>query len=496
MRPKIFTPVVVEIMLLFLAVCGSILLQTPSPLFVWSNTVVISGQILFPAFCFILSFYYCDLYDLRIVRSFGEFLSRLPRAFGLTFILLYGFYALFPLMGIEAGPFFSSLLISSVVLAVVLPVRWVLYSLLKLRSLTERVLILGTSPLAWKIVEEIEATPHVGYAIIGLVEDRGASVSFASPSSQYPLLGPLDRLADIVNELRPDHIIVALTERRGRLPVRDLLDARMAGIVVEDGIEVHERLTEKLAIESLTPSFLFFSGDFTKSRFQMALRRVVSLVFALVGLVLTAPLMALIALAIKLDSYGPVFFVQDRAGLRGRTFRLVKFRTMHPVPPGEEPGLVWERDVSSRVTRVGKWLRKLRLDELPQFNNILRGDMDLVGPRPEIASNVKTMVEQIPYYSLRMVVRPGITGWAQVRHGYSVSQEDVTEKMRYDLYYVKHMSPWFDLRILIDTVKIVLLGRDEEGKNRSEKKEADQQRTSPAIINFLQAEKPTRRGST
>jgi exopolysaccharide biosynthesis polyprenyl glycosylphosphotransferase len=493
-RPKIFTPVVIEIALLFLAICGSILLQTQSSLFVWRNTVVIGGQILFPAFCFTLSFYYSDLYDLRIVRSFGEFIGRLPQVFGLAFIVLYGFYALFPLMGVEAGPFFSSLSISYVVLIVVLPVRWVLYRLLKIRSLTERVLILGMSPLAWKIVEEIEATPHVGYTIVGIVEDRGASVSFALPSARYPLLGPLERLGGIISELRPDLIIVALTERRGRLPVRDLLNARMAGILVEDGIEVHERLTEKLAIESLTPSFLFFSRDFTKSRLQMALRRAVSLLFALGGLVLTAPLMALIAFVIKMDSQGPVFFIQSRAGLRGRTFRLVKFRTMHPAPPGEELEAVWERDVSSRVTRVGKWLRKLRLDELPQFINILRGDMDLVGPRPEIANNVKTMVEQIPYYSLRTVVRPGITGWAQVRHGYSVSQEDVTEKMRYDLYYVKHMSPWFDLRILIDTVKIVLLGRDGEKKNRAKKENSDEQITSPAIVNLLQVKKPTERG--
>lgn len=476
MRPTIFTPVVVEIVLLFLAVCSAILLPAQPSLFVWSNVVVISGQIFYPALFVILSFYYSDLYDLRIVRSFSEFMKRLPQALGTAFALLYGFYALFPLMGVADGPFFSTLWVVYVALPVVLPVRWILYRLLKIRSLSERVLILGTSPLAWKIVEEIEATPHAGQIIVGLVEDR-KSGSSRSQSSQYPLFGPLDRLKDILNELRPDRIIVALTERRGRVPVRDLLDARMAGVIVEDSIKVHERLTEKLAIESLTPSFLFFSEDFTKSRFQMAFRRMVSLVFALVGLFLTFPLMILIAFMIKMDSSGSVFFIQDRSGLHGRTFRLVKFRTMHPVPPGEESKEVWERDVSSRVTRVGKWLRKLRLDELPQFINILRGDMDLVGPRPEIASNVKTMIEQIPYYSLRMGVRPGITGWAQVRHGYSVSQEDVTEKMRYDLYYVKHMSPWFDLRILIDTVKIVLLGRDGETKKISENRESAPQPT-------------------
>jgi len=429
----------------------------------------------------ILSLYYSNLYDLRIVRSFSEFMKRLPHAFGITFVLLYGFYTLFPLMGVKGRPFFSSLSIAFVILPAVLPVRWVLYRFLKIRSSSERVLILGTSPLAWKIVEEIEATPHIGHTIIGLVEDPEPSGSSGLPSFPYPLLGPLESLDKILDELRPDRIIVALAERRGRVPVRDLLDARMAGIIIEDSIEVHERLTEKLAIESLTPSFLFFSEDFTKSRLQMALRRMVSLVVALVGLLLTFPLMVLIALMIKMDSSGSVFFIQDRSGLHGRTFRLVKFRTMHPVQLGREPEEVWDRDVSLRVTRVGKWLRRFRLDELPQFINILRGDMDLVGPRPEMESNVKTMIEKIPYYSLRMVVKPGLTGWAQVRHGYSVSQEDVTEKMRYDLYYVKHMSPWFDLRILVDTIKIILLSRGGEKQRSLENRESAPQPPTSSI---------------
>jgi len=154
---------------------------------------------------------------------------------------------------------------------------------------------------------------------------------------------------------------------------------------------------------------------------------------------------------------------------------------MHPVQLGREPEEVWDRDVSLRVTRVGKWLRRFRLDELPQFINILRGDMDLVGPRPEMESNVKTMIEKIPYYSLRMVVKPGLTGWAQVRHGYSVSQEDVTEKMRYDLYYVKHMSPWFDLRILVDTIKIILLSRGGEKQRSLENRESAPQPPTSSI---------------
>jgi lipopolysaccharide/colanic/teichoic acid biosynthesis glycosyltransferase len=239
--------------------------------------------------------------------------------------------------------------------------------------------------------------------------------------------------------------------------------------VVEDGIKVHERFSGKLAIESLTPGFLIFSTDFKKTTFEQGLRRIVSLAVAVVGLLITAPLMALIAVLIKLDSRGPVFFVQDRAGLNGRIFRLIKFRTMHPAPVDVKAGPVWSRDENDRITRVGKWLRKTHLDELPQFFNILRGDMDLIGPRPEMACNIETMTAQIPYYALRMAVRPGVTGWAQVRYGYAVSQEDVTEKMRYDLYYVKHMSLLLDLRILIDTVKIVLFNGASTGVNRAVK---------------------------
>jgi len=218
--------------------------------------------------------------------------------------------------------------------------------------------------------------------------------------------------------------------------------------------------TGKLPIESLTPSFLIFSGAFRKSRLQMGLRRASSLLLAAVGLLLSAPLMAVIAVAIAIDSRGPVFFVDRRAGRGGRPFNLVKFRTMHPLPPGETvASSVWDRDDELRVTRVGRFIRKLRLDELPQFWNVVKGDMDLVGPRPEILANVQTMSEEIPYYGLRHSVRPGLTGWAQTRFGYSVSLEQVTEKIRYDLFYIKQMSFWLDLRILVDTVKIMLFGR-------------------------------------
>ena len=477
----------VETFLLLLTICALVFRQIQHlPLFL-SDAVMLCRQMFFSIFIITLSFYYCDLYDLRIVRNFSEFTKRLPKALVIAFVSLYIFY-LFSSLSKETHGANSFWLLLIYTVSVILTVRLALYLYLTTHALRDRVIILGMGPFAWKIVDAIEACPYVGYTIIGFVDERRASQQSEPHSSKYAVLGSLNKLKEILDKFRPDRIIVALTERRGCLPVQDLLDVRMAGCIVEDAVNVHERLTEKLAIESLTPSTLFFSENFTASRFQMALRRIVSFNVALVGLLLTAPFMVLIALAIKMDSTGPVFFIQDRCGWHGRTFRLIKFRTMHPLQPGKEDKSVWERDDSSRITRVGKWLRKLRLDEIPQLVNVLLGDMDLIGPRPEMASNVKTMTKEIPYYSLRMAVRPGITGWAQVRHGYSVSQEDVTEKMRYDLYYVKHMSLWLDLRILLDTVKIVLLGQNSETNKLSEKKEANQPLTSSVTVTLLQSE--------
>ncbi len=330
------------------------------------------------------------------------------------------------------------------------------------RPFLERVLILGTSPLASKLIEEIEAQAHPRFTIVGVVGEEAGLCEL--PFLYFPG-GPLEQLGKIVDLVRPHRIIVAL-EGRGRWPVAQLLEARTRGIVVEDGVEVYERLTGKLAIESLTSTNVIFSLDCPKSWISLALARAVSFLAALVGLIGLAPLFSLIALAIKLDSRGPLFFVQERLGLRGKRFKLIKFRTMHPASCRTSE---WVQDNGHRITRVGKWLRKFHLDELPQFVNIARGDMNLVGPRPHPVSNYELLAlvarntpesgEDIPYYSLRLMVRPGLTGWAQIRYGYANNVDEETEKLRYDLYYVKHMSLWFDLRILFNTVKIVVLGR-------------------------------------
>ncbi|HEY7253681.1 MAG TPA: sugar transferase [Methylomirabilota bacterium] len=445
---------VTEGLILFLAVSGSIAAWSHLLFLDWLDFAALIWRAGAVSLCCIVAFYYNDLYDLAVVRSFSSFASRLVQSFGVALIFLAGFYTIFPGTGIAEGPFVSSLVVSA---GLLVPLRAIGYLIMRRRAFADRVLVLGTGPLACRIVQEIESRPNFRYAIVGVVDDgNGADTS----NFPYPVLGPLERLDKLIDDVKPDRLIVALSERRGRMPMGQLLECGSKGILVEDGLRTYESFTGKVPIESLTPSVLVFSGAFRKSRLQLAGRRVVSLLAAIVGLAATAPLMLFIALAIKLGSRGPVFYVDERAGRNGRPFRLIKFRTMYPAAPGENlTASVWERDDAGRITPVGRWIRKLRLDELPQFWNILKGDMDLVGPRPEIISNVQTMTEHIPYYALRHSVRPGLTGWAQTRFEYSVSLEQVTEKMRYDLFYISHMSAWLDLRILIDTVKIVLFGR-------------------------------------
>ena len=325
----------------------------------------------------------------------------------------------------------------------------------------ERLLIVGMVPLTEQIIREINAQPGGRRVIVGVVDDQASPVT---PSAEWPPVGPASRLAAIVEESKPDRVLVALGERRRRTPIRTLLESCVArGIAVEDAAEFYERLTGKLAIESLTPTSIVFARRFGPSRSGQAANRALSLLVAAVGLVMLSPLLALIALAVKLESAGPVLFVQSRVGAHGRPFALLKFRTMRPA--GEQHS-EWECDNRDRVTRVGRWLRAFRLDELPQFVNVLRGEMNLVGPRPHPVSNFElfTLVSRnlneltgspIGYYALRTMVRPGITGWAQVRYHYANNIEEEIEKLRYDLFYVKYASTALDLRVLVQTIKVI-----------------------------------------
>ena len=314
----------------------------------------------------------------------------------------------------------------------------------------ERVLILGTSALARELIREMQARGS-RWTIVGVIPEV-RSFQSASP---YPVMGCLEEVGLVVDKVRPHRIVVALDERRGRLPVASLLDSRVRGVAVEQGVEFYERLTNRLAIDSLTPSALIFSGGFRRRPFAGAVGRGMSLLLSALALVVTAPLWPLIALAVRLDSRGPAVYRQERIGRGTRTFGLLKFRTMH----GEGAGAsAWARDNLARITRIGRFLRWSHLDELPQLVNVLRGDMNLVGPRPHPVANLALFNAGIPYYALRSAIRPGVTGWAQVCYPYANTLQEESEKMRYDLYYIKHRSLWLDLRILARTVHVLLLG--------------------------------------
>jgi lipopolysaccharide/colanic/teichoic acid biosynthesis glycosyltransferase len=321
------------------------------------------------------------------------------------------------------------------------------------------------TPLVEQLVDEIEGRFGGRRIVVGVLDDVTPS---RGHSASHLFLGHLCRLPRVVDEFRPHRIVVALAERRGKTPMPALLESYVSrGVIVEDVTEFYERFTGKLALESLTPMRVVASGKFRPSRLQQALARILSLWVALIALVALSPLLALIAVAIKLDSPGPVLFTHMRVGARGRPFTLLKFRTMQD---GRARRSEWEGDNLDHVTRVGSWLRRFRLDEVPQFFNILRGEMNLVGPRPHPVSNFElfTLVARnlneltgaaIGCYALRLIVRPGLTGWAQVRYRYANNLDEEIEKLRYDLYYVKYMSPWLDLRILGETIGVLLRGR-------------------------------------
>jgi exopolysaccharide biosynthesis polyprenyl glycosylphosphotransferase len=406
----------------------------------------VAGRVAILVVVCIVTFYYNDLYNFEVPHDVGQLFRRLCRALGLSALILAGLYLLFPNMILGGNLASYALLLT---LFSVLVVRVVAYTLAKRAPFSQRVLLLGAGPLAAELSRQIHTRPDLALRLVGTLGPAGEAAG--------PHLGDYDAVAEVVRRHRPDRIIIAMPDRRGTLPVSDLLAWRIRGIKVEEGTRVYERLTGRLAVESLIPSTLIFGDGFQTRPLPLATMRMLSVVIAALTLVFTAPLIGLIALAIKLESRGPVFFIQERVGLYGRRFKLVKFRTMRDADAGADS--VWGRDNASRVTRLGAVLRRYRLDELPQCLNILRGDMNLVGPRPEMAANVATFEAVIPFYSFRHEVRPGLTGWAQVKAGYSMSTEEVTRKLCYDLYYIKHMSPVFDLQILVDTVKFVLSGK-------------------------------------
>jgi len=416
------------------------------------NYEIGAGRIALVSGVCLLCLYYFDLYDTGIITNAFEVLTRLIQVLGSTCLITAFLYYVFPLVRLELGFLALGLGFIGICLAVS---RKLFFALNQSMLLADRALILGGGPLALSIAKEIHKRPELGVRLVGCV---GAAAITPSSGNDLPHLGEVEELAGVVEQSKIDQVIVAMTERRGRLPVESLIQLKAKGVRIENGEDFYENLAGKVPVDSFRLSWLLYSPGPTVSKGVLFYKRIASVVFSAVGLLLALPFMALIALAIKLDSPGPILFRQERVGKDGKTFTLYKFRSMHVGNESEGDYKPAQKN-DPRITRVGRWLRRGRLDELPQLYNILEGDIYFIGPRPFVPNQEKELVEQIPFYRQRWIVRPGATGWAQINQGYCATLEDNREKLAYDLFYIKNMSIGLDLMIAFRTVKVLLLGR-------------------------------------
>ena len=318
----------------------------------------------------------------------------------------------------------------------------------------KRVLIFGDSELVEGLVRVLTSTRRHWYHVVGILTQDSRRIG--QVVHEIPVLSAVESLFDVVETHRVNTIAICMTDRRGMMPLETLLDLKSMGIEVLDGHQLYESECGRLSIDELKPSALIFSSGFQRRPLTMAMKRLEDVFCATMGLIVLAPLMALVSVLVKIDSAGPALYKQTRVGLRGGSYVLWKFRSMRQ--DSEGGAAQWAQLGDHRVTRIGRWLRLMRIDELPQLVNVLRGEMSLVGPRPERPLFVKELRKKIPYYDLRHTIRPGLTGWAQIRFNYAASLEDSHMKLQYDLYYVKHLSIWFDVAILFRTIRVILLG--------------------------------------
>lgn len=395
--------------------------------------------------------YYNDLYDLSVVRPRGEQVLGLAQALGAGCLLLGLLYLLFPGLLVGRGVLFIALALITVFIAAIRSgVDW----LWDLTTSGKTVLILGDGETAITAARELERRRDLNFRIAGFVSSGSNG---CQQLLEYPVLGHQRDLRAIARDQGISKIIVALEDFRGTLPTRDLVRLKVQGIEIEDAPSALAALTGRVWLRNVRPSWFVFSTGFQRSRVTLFIKRVIDLAAGLFGIVFFAPIIGLVAIAIRLESKGPVLYRQERVGFTGRTFNLLKFRSMH-MDAERDTGAQWAQKQDPRITRVGRTIRKYRLDELPQFVNVIRGEMSFVGPRPERPCFVEQLREQIPFYDERHSVRPGITGWAQVEYQYAATIDDAYRKLEYDLFYLKNLSIWFDLAIVVRTVRVVLFG--------------------------------------
>jgi len=394
----------------------------------------------------LLCSHWLDLYDTARLNTKGELYFRLLMVPGVLAFILAGVAYVRPEYLLGSGSSAVGLLILTFALfGWRLGFTW----LVQLPILVERVYVLGTGERAQRVVLGLRQNPEVGVEIASWTGKMEGAVTRESVAAH---------LMEVVHKQKVHRVIVAMPDRRGTIPMPELLELRMQGVKIEEATSWLEKIYGKIEVENLYPSWLVFGEGFRRSTAFRLVRRAVSFVISLIGLILALPLFPLIMLAICLDSKGPVFYTQTRVGKAGRIFKVVKFRTMRQDAEAEN-GPQWAGNGDPRVTRVGKFLRSSRLDEIPQLWCVLKGDMAFVGPRPERPEFIEWLSKEIPYYGVRHMVRPGLTGWAQVKYKYGSTVEDSREKLQYDLFYIKNASIGLDLLIMFLTVKTVLLRR-------------------------------------
>jgi sugar transferase (PEP-CTERM system associated) len=394
----------------------------------------------------LLCSYWFDLYDTARLTTKGELYFRLLLVPGLLAFVLAAVSLIRPNYLLGSGSSELGLLILTVAL---IGWRMGFAWLVQLPILVERIYVLGTGERAQRLVLGLRQNPELGVEIASWTGKLEGAVTRESIASH---------LMEVVNRQKVHRVIVAMPDRRGTIPMRELLDLRMRGVKIEEATSWLEKISGKIEVENLYPSWLIFAEGFRRSSTFIVLRRALSIGISLVGLLVSIPLWPVLILVIKFDSPGPVFYTQRRVGKGGTIFSVLKFRTMRQDAEAAN-GPQWAGANDPRITRVGRFLRSSRLDEIPQLWCVLKGDMAFVGPRPERPEFVESLSKEIPYYGVRHMVRPGLTGWAQIRYKYGSTVQDALEKLQYDLFYIKNASIGLDLLIMFQTIKTVLLRR-------------------------------------
>jgi sugar transferase (PEP-CTERM system associated) len=424
-------------------------------------------------------FYLTGYFERRNHLTLSRFVPRLLHAVPLAAITLGLMYAFVPTIALP-----GEVAAAGLAAMTVLMVGWhaLAPSIVQHDVFSERVIIIGDGGLARQIAACTQDAAPWGFRVAGYIPVAGAGqagqatapppmpdsptapetsrriLPFPTPATiDAPALGRLGDIDAILAEHRAHTVVVALSDRRGKLPLGTLINAKLRGVQIFDAIEFYERLTGRMLVARMRPSTIIFADGFVPGRGTQTLKRFVDAALAAFLLVVTAPVLAVVAIAIRATSPGPAIFSQPRVGLASLPFTIYKFRTM--CQESEADGAQWATENDSRITPLGRFLRKSRLDELPQLWNILLGQMSFVGPRPEQPTFVRTLRQAIPYYEQRHAVRPGLTGWAQVKYPYGASVAESEEKLEYDLYYIKRLSVAFDFTIMFETVRVMITGK-------------------------------------